>query len=321
MAMFSGRTTPEGIIALVMEEVDRLGGLAKAFPNDGQIQLYSGPNVKFMNQLAGIKKKNQTRALKQIRELSWRAVILDNTPIGRYLFVENDLYGWLRSVHTELRAADKDELIDSEAKQIISFVSALFMRAAKGHVKTAVCGAERGRIFYQTEIPCLCDRANVPSQAKKLIEELLDNKDIESVNLVPIRVFRALYARKGLEEVYDRICLSELRERWLYAYNTRKASDYADYLDRLELYRLDKQERLWSNAPLSARPEIYRELARSRTKRILARRQRLRIFRAAVAAMTSPASAAQSQVSHLVAPCLLPPLAARRKRPTFTPAG
>ncbi len=71
--MFSGRTTPEGIIALVMEEIDRLGGLAKAFPNDGQIQLYSGPYKKYELLAVGLKKGNDKRALKQIKEAGWKA--------------------------------------------------------------------------------------------------------------------------------------------------------------------------------------------------------------------------------------------------------
>lgn len=172
----------------------------------------------------------------------------------------------------------------------MSFVSALFIRAAHGHVKTAVCGADRERVFCETEIPGLCDRNAFPPEAQLLVKELLDNKDIESINGVPVAEFRATYKKSGLEAVYDRICVTELRERWLYAYNTRSADDFADYLDRLELYLIDRDERLYKHTPVAARPKVYQDLNLPRAERIVARDDSLRRFKAAKF-ITTPAAA------------------------------
>lgn len=63
--------------------------------------------------------------------------------------------------------------------------------------ETAICASRRDRVFCETEIPNLCDRDAYPAEALSLVLELLDNKDIETINGVPMAVYRALYKRWG----------------------------------------------------------------------------------------------------------------------------
>lgn len=199
--MFAGRTTPAGINALVLDEINRLGGLRKAFPHNGRIQLYSGPNKDYLYLAVGAKTKNFARAEKQAKEKGWNANRIDDTPIGDFIFVDNDLYVWLQQVHTDPATGLIDDAkVDMDAKKVTAFASAIFIRAAFGHVKTAVCGADRERVFYETEVPGLCDRNAFPPEAETLVAALLDNKDIEIVNGVPAMLWLVSIANKTTSE-------------------------------------------------------------------------------------------------------------------------
>ncbi len=147
------------------------------------------------------------------------------------------------------------------------------IRAAYGQVKTVVCGARRNRVFYGTEIEGACDRYAYPSEAEILVRAILDNKDIESINNAPIGAFRDLWKTKGIEAVYDRICLTELRERLTYAKKTENKDDYADYLDRLELYRVDKTANQGFDLP--------------KAERLLLKQNRIEEFEATAKIMTA----------------------------------
>ncbi len=278
--MFEGRTTPEGIIELVLAEIKRLGGLEKAFPHNGRIQLYSGPDYELWDPLPGESEPigptitNEQRALKQAEE--WDAVLINHSPIADFLFKQNDLYGWFRKVHDHATSDERDDLIDRDAKAVMSFVSALFIRAASGDVKTAVCGARRDRVFYRTEIPGLCDRNAFPPEAKSFVEELLNNRDIETINGAPIYVFRDLLKKGGPEAVYERICLTELRDRWKAAKEICTWAADDDYLDRLELFRADRIKRRYAETPASERPQALQTLDLPLPQRRAAKERRLR---------------------------------------------
>lgn len=292
--MFKGDETPDDIIRLVIEKIEAMpNGLRDAFAHDGRIQLYTGPNKDYRPLLIGpdfearfsLKKSrssNGKRAAKQAKEKGWNATLLDDTAIGQFLFVENDLYKHLLTLYKgDKRVADRAGL------KVMNFVSALFIRAAFGDVKTAVCGADRSRVFYGAEMDGMHDRKAYPSEAELLVDRLLDNKDIMSINGTPINVFRALRDKEGREAVYDRICLTELRERKEHAYKTGKKADYRDYLDRLELYRTDKAERVYASTPVASRPKAYQELALPKTKRRAIKHTSIKEFEAAAKAVTS----------------------------------
>lgn len=289
MFMFEGRTTPDGIIGLVIDEIDRLGGLRKAFPHDGLILLYSGPDREFFPstlsntlKIVGPEITNGDRTDAQKQEIGWtEAKRIDDTPIGNFLFVQNSLYGWLKHVHTDAATGRINATrIDLDAKEVMTFVSALFARAAHGHVKTAICGASRERVFYETEIPHSCGNPPLSPEALRLVQALIDNKKIETINCVPMDVFRALYKRDGVEAVYQRICQTELRERWLFAHSTGNDNDYADYLDRLEVHRINQFELNYKHAPAAASSAIYQALQKPEAERRVVRQERLQKFAA-----------------------------------------
>lgn len=193
--MFKGARTPQEIVDLVLEEIAAMpGGLRDAFAHDGRVQLYSGPNIYYRSSLIGPDiddtHSNGKRAVKQAKEAGWDATLLDDTHIGQFLFVTNNLYAHFRSIFST--PAD----VNDAAKEVMTFVSALWIRAAHGDVKTAVCGADRERVFYETEVKGLCDRKAYPSEAEFLVDRLLDNKDITSINGTPIAVFRTLRKSK-----------------------------------------------------------------------------------------------------------------------------
>lgn len=302
MFMFEGKRTPKEIIALVRKEIERLGGLEKAFPNNGLILLYSGPDPQFFPskpalsiKIVGPEITNGTRTEEQKKNPGWAdARRVDDTPIGNFLFVQNNLYEWLEHVHTDPATGVFDfKKQNEDAKAVMTYVSALFVRTARGHVRTAVCGARRDRVFYETEIDNLCDRDAFPPEAQDLVVALLASDDIKSINGVPIAVFRELRKKSGLEAVYDRICLTELRDRWVHAHNTGDVNDYADYLDRLELYRADRFERVYKHMPATSRPQTYQDLTLPAADRIAAKEESLRRFKAAKTATTaSPSPAA-----------------------------
>ena len=264
--LFKGTETPDEIIEIVKGKIAAMpNGLREAFAHNERIQLYSGPCYAYRHLLIGpdfqsdrdgakeSKSSNGQRATKQAKEKGWNATLLDDTAIGKFLFQENNLYNHLNKLYHNRR------LVDEAGQKIMNFVSALFIRTAHGDIKTAVCGADRTRVFYVTEMEGLHSRTAYPSEADFLVSRLLDNKDITSINGTPIDVFRKLRDERGKESVYNYICETELKDRHEHALKTGKRADYADYLDRLELYRTDIAERVYAkNADCSSSERISR---------------------------------------------------------------
>ncbi|HAX91181.1 MAG TPA: hypothetical protein DCY07_03100 [Rhodospirillaceae bacterium] len=208
MVMFEGKTTPKEIIDLMLKEIVKLGGLEKEFPHVGRIQLYTGPNRKYLDEkpkkprpTIGAKIRNSKRAEDQANE--WGATRLDDTPIGKFLFETNDVYAWFRDICTDKVTGDLDETkFETETKAITAFASALFIRTASGDVQTCVCGGERDRVFCETEMHGMCDRTLFPIEAATLVAELMANKDIETINGVSIDKYRKIYATGNFERAY-----------------------------------------------------------------------------------------------------------------------
>ena len=216
--------------------------------------------------------------------------MLDESPVGKILFEENNLYAWFRDVYSKEKDLElRQELIDRDAKAVMTPISALFARAAFGDVKTAVCGANRERVFYETEIPHLLDKPDLLGPPTNLVRELMLNKEIETINCVPAAVLRAVYRRDGIEAAYQRICLTELRERFLYARSAGAANVYADYIDRLEVHRINQYEHIFKAMPPDGLPDIYRALLRPDEERIAARNAQIASFAAAMLEVTGRA--------------------------------
>ncbi len=178
MIMFEGKTTPKEIFDLILKEIVKHGGLEKAFPHQKRIQLYTGPNDDYLEEddtgyrpIIGPVIRNSDRADDQVKE--WDATRLDDTPIGKFLFETNDLYGWFNKIHTnKATGVINAAYVETDTKAITSFASALFIRTASGDVQTCVCGGERDRVFYETEMHGMCDRSRCPLEAELLVARL-----------------------------------------------------------------------------------------------------------------------------------------------------
>lgn len=291
MAMFDGKTTPEEIIKLVYQKIDELGGLAKAFPHNKKTQLYSGPNYRFFlvksgeeKKVIGPDKKNEDRAKDQAKEKSPKATLINDTPIGKFLFETNHLYKWLQEHNLIPGTTEIDwDLADKKAKQVMTEVSALFIRTIHGEVETAVCGAARDRVFYEAEQKGLCDRNAFPKEAQVLVDELCANDDITKINGVDIKHFRKIHDSGDYEGVYRLICLTELRDRLHHAKRTGDVDAFKDYLDRKELYEYDQ---IHLSTSISSRP-VYQKHLRPEAERVAERDAKILAFEATYAASPS----------------------------------
>ncbi len=290
MIMFEGKTTPKEIFDLILKEIVRLGGLEKAFPHDGRIQLYTGPNSKYLEETPtkprptiGARIRNSKRADGQSKE--WDAIRLDDTPIGDFLFVTNRLYDWFKEVHTDTTTGVfNEDQFKADTKEITAFASALFIRTASGDVQTCVCGGERDRVFCETEMHGMCDRSLFPVEAATLVAELLANKDIESINGVSIDKYRKIYASGNYERVYRAICLAELRQRLHKARKEKDADIYADYLDRKELYQYDQ---IFMGTPVAKSP-AHQKVLRDKSIREAEKEALISKFKASYATPAAP---------------------------------
>lgn len=290
MIMFEGKTTSKEIIDLILKEIVRLGGLEKAFPHEGRIQLYTGPNAEYIENddtgyrpTIGPKIRNSDRAEKQSKE--WDAVQLDDTPIGKLLFETNNVYSWFKDICTDKTTGDLDETkFEAETKAITIFASSLFIRTASGDVQTCVCGGERNRVFCETEMHGMCDRGLFPIEAATLVAELMANKDIDSINGVSIDKYRKIYATGNYEKVYQAICLAELRQRLRKAKKEKNVDIYADYLDRKELYQYDQ---IFMGTAISKGP-AYQKVLRDKSIREAEKEELVSKFKASIAAPATP---------------------------------
>ncbi len=289
MIMFEGKTTPKEIFDLILKEIVKHGGLEKAFPHKKRIQLYTGPNKDYLEDDAGYRPtigpqiKNSDRAENQAKE--WGATRLDDTPIGRFLFETNHLYEWFEEVHTDKTTGffNRQQFIE-DTKAITFFGSALFIRTVSGDVQTCVCGGERDRVFYETEMHGMCDRGRFPLEAETLVAALLANEDIKSINGVSINKYRKIYATGNYEKVYRAICLAELRQRKQKAVEEKDADICADYLDRKELYEYDQ---VYMGTAISTRP-AFQKVLRDKTIREAEKKEKIEKFKAACAAPATP---------------------------------
>lgn len=101
--------------------------------------------------------------------------------------------------------------------------------------------------------------------------------------------------------------MAELRERKEHAINTGDKADFEDYLDRLELYRVDKAERVYKATPVAARPAVYQELALPKPERLLLKEKRIEDFEAAAKATTARATGPTVPTAGAVGPTLHKP--------------
>ena len=295
--MFKGKTDVNDIIDLIIEKINELGGFEKAFlvsetgeGYSGYAVLYSGPNRKELYEfIIGSEKSNEKRADDQAKEKEPPAIRLDDSAIGKYLFEENDIYECFYHKYTDIKGETNKKKANKEILAVMKAVSAMFVGKLWGNVETAVCGADRERVFYSAEVPVVCDSYNIAcfvqtEKAKTFINQLFENDDIKTINNVDIEYFRSIYKEYGLEKTYQAICQAELQSRLKLAKQTKNLNLYIDYLDRKELFELNRIVDEKNQVIIEER----RKPLLSKAERIKERELLINIFKATVCEITKP---------------------------------
>lgn len=208
---FKGKKTPEAIIRLVAREITRLG--THAFDYNGRTVLYTGPDGKYWK--AG--DKNKEIAERFVSE--WCARWLEGSKIGKYVFEGFSIY---ELFEREL-GAGTDEARAAIGK-VSKYASRRFIKAAFGEVATAVCGANKKRVFYDAELPVL-----------------VKNDKITTINGLPRELVKAFYDINR-DEAYQLICWAELLEAKRKADRTGKKKDRQEYQARLHFFTEERKD-------------------------------------------------------------------------------
>ncbi len=233
--------TPDEIIDLMMAVI--LKDHTAACPYFGRAHLYTGPRYEIHENGANILHydwqlhSNHKRA--QFLAPIFGAKLVDNMNISTLVLDNIDgsgfpIYDYMRESFAAQKKSRK--AARSAADHIMRRASKYFVDGLWGHVTTSVCGADRERIFFDTEFP----RLGV--QAVDLITGLAKSRDIETVNDGSIMDIRKLFKMNAIETAYRVVCVGEQdllnRTAW------DKASEEIMHhcLDVEEFYMIDRQK-------------------------------------------------------------------------------
>lgn len=224
----------------------------KAFGHAGYSFLYSGPDVAvspkrdFYIPFAP-RITNQERTAREVQEglgSGIPAAWLDGSPIGKFLFGENELYVGIQEYFAAAGIVD-DAKRWAGGDYVMSRVSRAYIKSAFGYAATAVCGASHNRIFYRYELPAL-----------------VSNDKIKAANQLPREMVRDFYAINK-DEAFQLICWAEL----LLSKSRMEANDNEDtrrdFFQRQ--YFLNNERKLMQETvtPLSSKGESKREQKRN----------------------------------------------------------
>lgn len=250
--MFAGRKTGRGVITQVKKEILKHGGPALALAHNGRIILSSGPHKDYLTQISpdfpgtGVT-NNTTRA--QFQAAAFEATRIGDTKGGDFVFGGDRIYDhFFIDIYPDPAKRQKAE---QETRKVEAFISREFVKNADGHIFTAVCGANKARIFYSEELPTMM--VDIPS----LIAALLKSKDIKTINGVAVEPIRNLYNKGGHDAAYRLICLNELRILLHFANDTGSQPAYRDYLTRKEFYLLERKATYQATKQIKHERPIY----------------------------------------------------------------
>ena len=215
--------TPEEYRKYVVDEIARLG-IADQLSFKEFIVLYSGPayeiqrilffdltdNTSLSEMMAGdldASRVNDTEAAK----------FLSNQKLNEYFEPQ---FAGICKTRDELR----DALNDAYAT-VWGGISELFAKRDFRHVATAVCGADRCRVFIRDEL-----------------HPLIDNKSVETTNGIFHAAVVEMFYRVGQDAAFDLICRSEINfMHALSSVGKRGADEYENEInERLRFYRLER---------------------------------------------------------------------------------
>jgi len=248
------------IIARIDELVLQLGD--DAFAHQGRAHLYSGPSRFVRKHIQGFQDTNHDRARRRADKA--KAALIDDTLIGQYL-INFDGVGVYE--YMEANPLVRPEQKAVEATKVWGHVSRLFILSLWGDVTTTVCGADREGVYYTTEIPTFA----APEQAVLTIPELIqalfarrkDGKEIETINVVPMKKFRLFYTPEHYEDAHRLISLAEQRLDLTGARRDQSLEDFLDFHTGREQYRVDRYEILRDMRPVYGHTKEERAKERS----------------------------------------------------------
>jgi hypothetical protein len=241
MTMVAKWLEPDEIIDLMMQVIfkDRTA----ACPYFGRAHLYTGPRYEIHEDGANIlgyihdKDSNHKRAkflapifnAKLIDKMNVSTLVLNNVVGSGY-----DVYRYIR-VSFEDQNKPLKAAID-EANRVMRHASKYFIDGLWGHVTTSVCGADRERIFFDTEFKGL------GREAVDLITGLAISRNIEDVNEGSIMDIRKLFRMHAIETAYRSVCINEQDLLNRTAWDLASKEIMRECLAVEEFYMIDRQK-------------------------------------------------------------------------------
>jgi hypothetical protein len=245
--IFSGKS-PVQAWRIVRREILKRG--PSAFGHRGYSVSYSGPDkvvspendpyIPFPPRLSNLDRSKSI--IEELKAIS--AVWLDDSQIGRFLFVENDLYAALKVFFTE-NGDEQDRRYRKAADYVMSRVSRAYIKSAFGYAATAVCGAGHKRIFYRYEMPVL-----------------VKNKKVTAINGLPRKMVEEFYAI-GRDEAFQLICLAEMIQSKRRLDRDDSRENRQDYEQRLYFFEKERKAFSAKNKTLPDRWNQKREEKRA----------------------------------------------------------
>ncbi len=216
-----------------------------ACPYFGRGHLYTGPRGPIFEKgnIAGFNfnaDNNHERA-KYLAPL-FGAKLIDDMNISKEV-TDNvdgtgmDVYAYLYQATGKI---DKD-LSDRLSDNLMRHCSLHFVDSLYGEVTTSVIGANRTRIFFDTEFPRLSQETN------DLVTGLAKSRDIEVVNDGPVTEIRNLWKQNAIELAYRVICVNEQDKLRRTAWRLASEEIMQHSLAVEEFYMIDRQQ-MWKEA-------------------------------------------------------------------------
>lgn len=217
--------------------------------------LYSSTSADILKELFGKtkaclkraeKKSNKGVAPKTAKRI--HAATIEDTRMGRMLDAAA-IYAFFKAAYPLDPAKGVEE-----ADKAWKYLSRKFIQSLSGDIVTVVCGADKGRVFFQDELP-----------------EIVRNTKIKTINGVPWAKIRDLYfsdPKNGPYKAFQYICLSELRLASQRAHTEKTKEAIEEYFYKRAFYRAERRMTLTASG--KAVPAVYRKKTKAEHKRELA---------------------------------------------------
>lgn len=203
-----------------------------AFPHNGKAHLYSGPREEVYKQLLDYDfYSNYERAL--IWAKAHGAFTIDDSRIGQFLingFSGKSVYDYFFEKHH-----GDGNLAWIEAGPVWRHASRLYILSLWGAVTTTVCGASDKSVYSLAELRTAVRPEQVALTMQEVVRQLLlpRDKEIETINEVPMQELIELKNKGGYARAQRAICLGEQRLALSEAIKTSSTDEIRDALSKV----------------------------------------------------------------------------------------